>query len=687
MHSILLYLICCITISRQACAMVQPTPTTTPQLTMNLYDDFSQAFHRPPSPPSPHRGDSSWQNVQLVQDAILASNGINLDATFLSVFIPHQEVSTAVPEITVLEKPIPFVIIQENNSAPSYSADIIDRTDNISQDTLVLIEQHRDSSITYEFHSSEISSWRELDCQYNQYGNGQNNSLNNYTTRHNVNNQTFWASQIPIRERYIYLLLPSNNPKALSAQLQVTQGGSLGISQEYFSQTIQDKYRNFLWSASGHFRPIDSPERQAQAFKILYPAIKAHFATDRTGLLHFLKENINISGAEKQYNIETEWSSYLASHTSIIESLNISEHTATPQTVKESTFLQEVGKLSALVGQGKLEEAKAILALSSQKIYKADVTGSVRNTMIQEHNCLCAQYTALTEKLFEKYKGDPYYQICDRFLQRGSMSLAEAYKILNARHQAANSLAYRMGYDLRNLSAKDRSLIFKEIDSRTKDTFGLKDLYDHKDLLNDKELNILKERLECFESTEKTDLALAQNESTAVAPHEETEPIEPSQNVQQEVSITASPPPLEPKEPKQKEESATDSQNKQIEKDGLKESSIYKKAIESIEKNVHRFEKIGINQLSKKVLRHIINHHYKIGEVAKRRDQTSMFKDDINLVDLILETLENGIEIEPGVKTYDFGKIIGHSLNGEPTTVIAVFLNSAKNMITTVFPR
>ena len=73
--------------------------------------------------------------------------------------------------------------------------------------------------------------------------------------------------------------------------------------------------------------------------------------------------------------------------------------------------------------------------------------------------------------------------------------------------------------------------------------------------------------------------------------------------------------------------------------------------------------------------------------MAKRRDQTSMFRDDINLVDLILETLEYGTEIEPGVKTYDCGKIIGHSLNGEPTTVIAVCLNSAKNMITTVFPR
>lgn len=89
----------------------------------------------------------------------------------------------------------------------------------------------------------------------------------------------------------------------------------------------------------------------------------------------------------------------------------------------------------------------------------------------------------------------------------------------------------------------------RKIDSRTKDTFGLKDLYEHKDLLNDKELNILKERLECFVPS-----ARANSESTAVVPAEETEPIEPpSQIAQQESSMTASPPPLEPKEPNEQQ--------------------------------------------------------------------------------------------------------------------------------------
>lgn len=685
----LLYLLCGLFGPHLTQAMGSAS-TSTPSIqpALNIYDDFAHVFHRPPSPPSPHRGDSSWQNVQLVQDAILASVGINPDANPLDNFVSHKE--SSIPEVTVLEASIPIVIIQENNSAPFYSNNIIGRTDDIAQDALVLFEQPRNSSITQECHSSDISSWRELDCQYNQYGNGQNNSLNNSTTRHNVNNKTFWASQIPIRERYIYLLLPSNNPKALSTQLQVTQGGSLGISQEYFSQTIQDKYRNFLWGASGLFRPIDSPERQAQAFKILYPAIKAHFATDRIGLLDFLKENMNISGAEKQYKIETEWGSYLASHTSIIENLNIFEQTVAPQTVKESAFLQEVDKLSAFVGQGKLAEAKAILALSGQKIYKADVTDAVRNTMIQEHNCLCAQYTSLTEKLFEKYKGDPYYETCDRFVGRGSMSLAEAFKILDARHQAANSLAYRMGYDLKNLSVKDRSLIFKEIDSRTKDTFGLKDLYEHKDLLNDKELNILKERLECFESTEKTDLALAQNENTGVAPHEETEPIEPSQNVQQEVSITASPPPLEPKEPRKKEKSQSNSPNDQSAKidnqrNSIKESKIYKESLEQLSQNANRFKELNLNPISKKTLKHIINEHTLEG-IKGIRSSKSLFNLGEDFIELLIEGWKKGTPINETTKIYDTGRIIGLNRAGEATTKVKIALDESLTTFATIFP-
>ena len=147
-----------------------------------------------------------------------------------------------------------------------------------------------------------------------------------------------------------------------------------------------------------------------------------------------------------------------------------------------------------------------------------------------------------------------------------------AFKILDSRHYAANSIAYRMGYNPDTLSAADKNLIYKEIDIRTSDALGLEDLYEHKDLLDQQELTILKEKLECFEpqkNSEKhlthideTSKAQASAESTATASVEETEPIERKiENAESEISITANPPPFDPKGPKEKEDEKQDFEN------------------------------------------------------------------------------------------------------------------------------
>jgi hypothetical protein len=698
----LIYLVCGLLIAFKAQGMEQlfiPVPTT--PMTIDVFDiGRTQGPYQRPQ--SPFRGDSSWANVLLVQDCTMASVGINPDANLLDTAMRTLEAPSTVDNTSLSQTA--FVNAASENSAVHSKSESVD-----AQNPPVQTQSSQESQITHETSKTQEYSFSDL-TTYDQRHAIDSPSLsanqepsapiNHYRNKSIATQELAHTEQI---KRLESLLALSDNPTSLGAQLEVSMGNS-GVSRKIFREEIQAEYRDFLWDSSNHFKPINTPERQQQALDILYPAIKTYFSRDQKGLVQFLEKHAarGEPGFQRLLNLETGKASYGESLSnfgrdcsSSLGSLNVFHSVPTIETIKKSPFLQDLSKLVSNIKTGQLAQAKAIIEQFQKKISSA--SDSIRPAMIKEYNCLCAQYTALTEKLFEKYAADPRYQACLGQINRGSLQKSEAFKILEARHYAANSLAYGMGYDLKSLSAHDKNLIYGEINIKTRDSYGHADLLAHKDLLSKGEVNTLKEKLECFEPQKTSEQHLTQKnahamqetiENTGVAPHEETEPIEPpSQIAQQESSITASPPPLDPKEPKQKKESATDSQNKQIEKDGLKESSIYKKAIESIEKNVHRFEKIGINQLSKKVLRHIINHHYKIGEVAKRRDQTSMFKDDINLVDLILETLENGIEIEPGVKTYDCGKIIGHSLNGEPTTVIAVFLNSAKNMITTVFPR
>lgn len=171
------------------------------------------------------------------------------------------------------------------------------------------------------------------------------------------------------------------------------------------------------------------------------------------------------------------------------------------------------------------------------------------------------------------------------------------------------------------------------------------------------------------------------------AHNEATKSSQQPKNIQQkEASVTADPPPLDPKKPDREDKNQKEEKENLNKKDGIKESPIYKKALNAIEKNIHRFEKLRISQLSKSVLKHVINNHYKIGEVAKRRTSNSIFNENIDLIDTILTALELGTESEPRVITYDCGKIIGTSLDGTPTSIIKVCLHAVENMITSVFP-
>lgn len=645
-----------------------------------------------------------YSTINLLHEAII--HHVGLDAPSVLDHIADRLLNSQASTHSCCDNTVSYNqetsdVSQVNNATVSTSVtvelqDLCDAP-KVSQENPINLPLHSDVSrfsndSAYENRHAENFEYasNESEESYGQYKPSKQNILTN----------------IKARIRLFELLISSSyDPKALAAQIDASLCKTY-LFRRTFHETTQAEYRNFLWDSKGNFKPIDNTARQEQAFNILYNDIKNYFGwSNKAGLINFLEKQVELKtpGAQRLLDLETgktKWRDHIANVgndiSSAVASLNFFKGKPTFQQIEQGNFLKHLSKIVALCKAEKFAEAKDFAEQIRRNI--CSTPEGERIATVKEYNCLYnvynniykSKYTSTGIKL--EFTQDPFYKRFERSLICGAMKPHEAMKILEARDYAFKSISYRMGYDPKKLSGNDRSLIYKEIDNRTRNSFGLQVIFDHKDLLTDHELITLKEKLECFEAQQKIDnptLAAAQsnNESTAVAPHEETEPIEPpSQIAQQESSITASPPPLEPKEPKEKDEK-TNSQNTEIKNEGLKESNIYKKAIESIEKNVDRFEKLGINQLSKKVLRHIINHHYKIGEVAKRRDQTSMFKDDINLVDLILEALENGTEIEPGVKTYDCGKIIGQSLNGEPTTIITVFLNSAKNMIITVFPR
>ena len=152
----------------------------------------------------------------------------------------------------------------------------------------------------------------------------------------------------------------------------------------------------------------------------------------------------------------------------------------------------------------------------------------------------------------------------------------------------------------------------------------------------------------------------------------------------------------DPEDPKDNKDQIDPTEQKQVVKDefqnniSLKETKVYRDAKNQITANTERFEKLGLKPISNKDLKHIVNNHTKVGEVARQRslsDKTSFFKDDINLIELILDAWEFGEEIWPGSKEYDCAKIVGTTKTGEPTSIIQVSLNKTSDAIRTAFPR
>lgn len=124
-------------------------------------------------------------------------------------------------------------------------------------------------------------------------------------------------------------------------------------------------------------------------------------------------------------------------------------------------------------------------------------------------------------------------------------------------------------------------------------------------------------------------------------------------------------------------------------KTNLKETKIYRDAEQQIASNTKRFEMLDLKPISQGKLKHIVNKHTNVGEIARQRNmgnKGSIFNDDINLIELILDAYEFGTEIAEGTKIYDSGKIIGiHDKKG-PTTIVIVGFDKIEKIIKTAFP-
>ncbi|MEX0848958.1 MAG: hypothetical protein WD055_01920 [Candidatus Dependentiae bacterium] len=99
----------------------------------------------------------------------------------------------------------------------------------------------------------------------------------------------------------------------------------------------------------------------------------------------------------------------------------------------------------------------------------------------------------------------------------------------------------------------------------------------------------------------------------------------------------------------------------------------------------HQLQKLGLQPPSKKFFKHIYNEHMPKGPNAIL-GKKSIFLRDTNLIEIATKAWENGVLVEPGVKVYDFNKIIGVTKDGIYTTKVKVVLADSQDRFRTIYP-
>ena len=515
-----------------------------------------------------------------------------------------------------------------------------------------------------------------------------------------------------IPERLKQLVMPSNDPRALQTQLEVSTGNTM-ISHHYLDGTQVNEYKSFLWK-DGHINPINTPARQEQALQIIYPAIKDYFGNDRAGLISFLEVNAQqgIPGFQRLLDYETGktgLSGYLSEAASSISSavskLNIFQTTPTTQAIAKGPFVGQLKELVSLCKDGKFALAKQCIEKHQRSLQYGE-QGSNQIT-IDEYNCLYAMYENFHGKVYNESNikheltRDPEYSRLIGRLQRGTLKSHEAEAHLETRNFAFKSIAQELSVNPEQLSAHDRAAIYKLIDERSNTANGRAALLSKKDILKEGDLATLSKQLDCIPVNEVGDLPaeteVAEVGSDLIEEQSKESILNKVENSNQSTPASnasnALPPQIDPdpEDPKDNRDLIEPIEPKQVVKEefqnniSLKETKVYRDAKNQITANTERFEKLNLKPISNKDLQHMVNHHTKIGHIARQRSKTSTFTDGID-IEMILDAWEYGKMVKDGEKIFDTGKIIGTNYDGNPTSLIKIALNGAKDGIRTAYP-
>lgn len=639
-----------------------------------------QNTHPLPMPDSTPQMPVVWENVTLVQDATAHAHGIDPHATsFDPIAASLDRLAHASLALESSCSSLPHEITTPEMSAQTSTADMAyEATKHLAAEMQELCNQEVIVPASSEISFSTDAAFDNRHAVDMEATHSYNTSSTGIPLKSHDTSKGIITKAADVTERLEHLISRSDDPKTLADQIEVSMGNTRMYRKILREETVAE-YKDLLWQKNGHFTPINTPERQEKALSVLYPAIKAHFGRDKVGLINFLEKHAQqgTPGFQQLLSIEsgkagigTHMTAIARNISSTLSSFNFIRSSPTTRDIGQGAFVGQLSKIVGACKRGDFVEARKSIEQFKMTIPSSDEYN--RPIMIEEHNCLCAIYENFYRKTHNEYDiryelmQDPQYSRCLGPLQRGTMKTHEAQNLLEARNYAFKATAYKLSLDPKSLSATERSAIYQAIDEQTRKG-NLDLILTRKDLFNEKEIAALKEQ------------------------------INPAPQSGSSGTPSLPPPHLEPQDPKEKTEKinvqSEFEQNSKVDaaqSTSIKDTKIYRDSQQQIATNSQRFQKLGLKPISGKDLKHIVNNHTKVGEIAKQRaisNKSSTFSDDIELIDTILDAWEYGKEILDGAKEYDCGKIIGETAKGEPTSTIRVCLNQTRDAIRTAYPR
>lgn len=191
----------------------------------------------------------------------------------------------------------------------------------------------------------------------------------------------------------------SNNIKTIKIQIAAALDNLRSEINYQVSTCSSIQLRDFFFDQEGHFKPINSEERQEEAVRILAPAIQTHFAEkNMEGYGKYLKENAtkNIPGFRALYSAYNSTARYITHSVKEAGRSFLSGFTfhriPRVREIKNGEFVATFSKFISLCETGHHSEAKRYIEnLQNLPLKDSKLTR-------KELNCLADAARALAEK-------------------------------------------------------------------------------------------------------------------------------------------------------------------------------------------------------------------------------------------------------------------------------------------------